>query len=486
MLLVACAGVLAMTCGAAIAAHAATGWLDAQSLALFFVPPVLVAAIRFGLVASLSAALLSALAINFLFVEPRYTFVVARSQDAAALTLFAVVGAMASALAAQARASTARAQERARIAGHLEHFATRLAVSADEDAIAVAAVDIAGVLAGAPSALACADGRVWGGPADASLHESARWAMATKQALAPGPEAAIDTSWAFWPVVFAGRCEIVLGVRPRGILEREHARAIEQIASHVGVAMERARQARLADAAQSAVEREKLKSELLAGVSHDLRTPLSTLVFTLQSLQRFSAKHDEETRRELIDLTVSEANRLSRMVEALLEVSRLEAGVTPVRLENVRLTELVGDALAGCAKGRSTHDLRVEVSASLPLVRADPALAVSALSNVVSNALVHAANTPIDIVAHADATSVELVIGDRGPGLGDDPDRLFRRFVRGVEGDGRTPGLGLGLAIARGFLESQGGALTAANRPGGGAEFRLRFMCAHAGDTDAG
>lgn len=486
MLLVAGAGVLAMTCAAALAAHAATGWLDPQSLALFFVPPVLVAAIRFGFVASLSAALLSALAINYLFVEPRYTFVIARSQDAAALTLFALVGAIASALAAQARASTVRAQERARIAGHLETFATRLAVSADEDAIAIAAVDVAGALAGAPGAMVRADGRMWGEPADAALHESARWAMATKQSLAPGPESAIATTWAFWPVVFAGRCEMALGVRPQGILEREHVRAIEQIASHVGVAMERARQARLADAAHAAVEREKLKSELLAGVSHDLRTPLSTLVFTLQSLQRFSAEHDEETRRELIDLTVDEANRLSRMVEALLEASRLEAGATTVRLKGIRLTQLVEDALDRCAAGGSSRAVRVEVSASLPLVRADAALAVSALSNVVSNALVHAANTPIDIVAHADATSVELVIGDRGPGLGEDPDRLFRRFVRGVEGDGRTPGLGLGLAIARGFLESQGGTLTAANRPGGGAEFRMRFMRAEAGDADAG
>ena len=478
------AAVLMMTGAAALLAHVAGDWLDAQSLALFFVIPVLVAAIRFGFPASLSAAILSALALNYLFVEPRFTFFVARSQDAAALTLFALVGAIASAIAAQARAAAIRARESARIAGHLENFATRLAVSADENAIAGAAVDVIGALTGEAAVLVNADGRVWGEPEDASLHDSARWVMGTKQSIAPGFDGPVSTTWKLWPVVFAGRCEMTVGALSSTPHLREHDRAIEQIALHVGVAMERARQASLAEAARAAAEREKMKSDLLAGVSHDLRTPLSTIVFTLQSLQRFPTAHDEATRLELIDLTLNEATRLSRMVSSFLAASRIEAGATPVRLENVRAPDLVVEAIAELPKEMRTGGIHVLMVEGLPLVRADPALAISALCNVLSNAIAHAPGTPIEVLARVEAEFVEVVIGDRGPGFGGDPERFFEKFVRGAEGDGRAPGLGLGLAIARAFMESQNGAVAAANRAGGGAEVRLRFVRAPEGGAN--
>ncbi|MEQ1493188.1 MAG: ATP-binding protein, partial [Terricaulis sp.] len=141
-------------------------------------------------------------------------------------------------------------------------------------------------------------------------------------------------------------------------------------------------------------------------------------------------------------------------------------------LEPVSVSEIVAAALA---------DARVEavvsVAGDLPLVSADPALATRALANLLSNAAKYGGASPISVSARLDNHNVLVEVADRGPGLGDDPDRLFEKFVRGVEADGRAPGLGLGLALARTFMESQGGALSAANREGGGAVFTLSFAC---------
>jgi two-component system sensor histidine kinase KdpD len=318
-----------MVGAAALVAQLAERWLDAQSLSLFFVVPVVIAAMRYGLWPALGASVLSVVAINFLFVEPRFTFAVARAQDLAALVLFAAVGVLVSIVAERART---------------------------------------------------------------------------------------------------------------------------------------------ADAARLEAARERFKADLLAGVSHDLRTPLATILFTLQSLQKFAAGHDADARAELLNLTEGEARRLSGLVETLLSASRMEAGRTPVRLEPSSVSEIVAAALA------DTHsDAAFDVPEELPLVSADPALATRALANVVSNAVKHAQGSAISVAARLENHAVLIEVADRGPGLGDEPERLFEKFVRGVAADGRAPGLGLGLALARTFMESQGGALDAANRDGGGAVFTLRF-----------
>lgn len=314
---------------AAVLARFGEQWLDPQTLSLFFVVPIVIAAMRYGLGPSLGASVLSVAAINFLFVEPRFTMAVARPQDLGALALFVVVGVLVSVVA-----------ERARVA----------------------------------------------------------------------------------------------------------------------------------DAAQLEAARERFKAELLAGVSHDLRTPLATIVFTLQSLQKFAADHAAEARAELLDLAESEARRLSELVETLLSASRMEAGRTPVQLEPASVSEIVAAAIADVG-----GEAAVNVADDLPLVSADPALATRALANVLSNAAKYAGRATVSISARLDNHNVLVEVADRGPGLGENPERLFAKFVRGVDADGRAPGLGLGLALARTFMESQGGALSAANREGGGAVFTLSF-----------
>lgn len=321
---------------AALLAAFGERWLDPQSLALFFVAPIVLVAMRDGLRSSLGASFLSVVAINFLFVEPRYTLAVARLQDFAALMLFGVVGVLVSVIA-------------------------------------------------------------------------------------------------------------------------ERARAVEEV--------------------RLEVSRERFKAELLAGVSHDLRTPLATILFTLQSLQRFAHNHTTETRSELIDLAEGETRRLTELVDTLLAASRVEAGATPVRLEAVTINEIAAAALNDARNETAWLDISTDVPEGLPLISADPTLAIRALTYVISNAAKYGNGSQINVTARCEDHDVIVEIGDRGPGLGDNPERLFQKFVRGVSGDGRAPGLGLGLALARSFMESQGGALKAANREGGGALFVLIFPC---------
>jgi two-component system, OmpR family, sensor histidine kinase KdpD len=314
---------------AALLARAAERWLDPQSLSLFFVVPIVIAAMRYGLGPSLGASVLSVAAINFLFVEPRFTLAVARPQDLAALLLFAAVGVLVSFVAERAR---------------------------------------------------------------------------------------------------------------------------------------------MADAARLEVARERFKADLLAGVSHDLRTPLATIVFTLQSLQKFAADHGAEARAELLNLAEGEARRLSELVETLLSASRIGAGQAAVRLEPVSVSEIAAAALADTGV-----EAALEIDADLPLVSADSALATRALANVIANAAKYGNGSAISMSARLRDHYVHVDVADRGPGLGENPERLFEKFVRGIDADGRAPGLGLGLALARTFMESQGGVLRAANRDGGGAVFTLSF-----------
>lgn len=323
-----------MVAAAAVVANAAERFLDAQSLSLFFVVPIVVAAMRYGLAASLGASVLSVVAINFLFVQPRFTLAVARPQDFAALLLFAAVGVLVSLIAERAR---------------------------------------------------------------------------------------------------------------------------------------------LAEVARLEATRERFKAELLAGVSHDLRTPLATILFTLQSLQKFAADHEPAARDELVQLAESETRRLAGLVETLLAASRMEVGRTAVQLEPSSIGDIIAAALADASSELAGLEAPVVIDDDLPLISADPALATRALANVVSNAAKYGKGSPISVTARCEHHDVIVEVADRGPGLGANPERLFEKFVRGVDADGRAPGLGLGLALARAFMESQGGALRAANRDGGGALFTLVF-----------
>jgi two-component system sensor histidine kinase KdpD len=270
-------------------------------------------------------------------------------------------------------------------------------------------------------------------------------------------------------VVTPQRSQLVIGLAISGRDQGRPAapeRQVETVASYLAVALDREAYARqvLENRVQKASE--QLKANLLAAVSHDLKTPLSTILFTLQSLRKFGRRQSPAERDELLTLAETETGRLSGMVANLLDMNRLEAGAVVARPAPVAPAALVAEALRRAAAALAGHDLANEVPAEAPRLMVDASLFESALANVLENAGKYSPQgASVEVRAGTEDGMGWVEVSDEGPGFSRPPEQLFEKFTRGVSGDGRPPGTGLGLAIAKGFLEAQGGRIEAGARP---------------------
>ena len=257
---------------------------------------------------------------------------------------------------------------------------------------------------------------------------------------------------------------------------------MEIVSGYLAVALDR--EAYAAQVLESRVEvaSERLKAELLAAVSHDLKTPLSTVLFTLQSLRKFGRTHDARTRDELLTLAETETARLSAMVANLLDMNRLDAGAVVVKTASVEPADLAAEALRSASVALAGREVVNEVGAEAAALEVDASLFETALANVLENAGKY---TPAGSTIHIRSGEADgegwIEVLDEGPGFPGAIEPMFEKFSRGVSGDGRPPGTGLGLSIARGFLEAQGGRVEAENRiEGKGARVRLSAPLARA------
>lgn len=213
-------------------------------------------------------------------------------------------------------------------------------------------------------------------------------------------------------------------------------------------------------------ETERLRAALLTSISHDLRTPLASILGTVSSLRSYSDKYDAADRDELLATLESEAERLNRFVGNLLDMTRLESGAVELKLDLVDVAEIVGAALERAGSVLARHRIEVTVAPDLPMLRLDPILFEQVLFNLLDNAAKYApAGSRIDLRAERDGDVVAVEVIDEGPGIPPgDLDRIFDKFYRVQAQDRRRAGTGLGLAICRGFIEAQGGRIAASNR----------------------
>jgi two-component system sensor histidine kinase KdpD len=295
-------------------------------------------------------------------------------------------------------------------------------------------------------------------PAD---REAAGWAIASRLPTRGGVYPVDEAEYDFWPVFSPQRQDAVIGVKLSGRDEGRPTapeRLVEIVSGYLTVALDREEYARQGVAMQVEIASERLKTDLLAAVSHDLKTPLSTILVALQSLQKFGKAHDAKDRAELLTLAETETARLSAMVVNLLDSNRLEAGALVVRAAPVPPAGLVAEAMTRAAPALAGRDVVNEVAPAEQPLMVDAALFESALANVLENAGKYApAHSTIRVRGGADDGMGWIEVLDEGPGFPDAVEPIFEKFTRGVEGDGRPAGIGLGLAIARGFLEAQGG-----------------------------
>jgi two-component system, OmpR family, sensor histidine kinase KdpD len=236
--------------------------------------------------------------------------------------------------------------------------------------------------------------------------------------------------------------------------------------------------------AQLQVQAEQLRSSLLSSVSHDLRTPLAAIAGASSSLLDSATTQDDKTRQELLQSIVDESNRLARLVDNLLDMTRLESGIVPLNKQWHVLEELVGSARSRLRKELEHHSVHVEIPIDYPLLQLDGLLMEQVLVNLLENAARYTpAGTQIDICARREGTYAEIRVTDNGAGLPTGSEaRVFDKFFRGSTtptADGRR-GAGLGLAICRGIIQTHGGNIIARNRPGGGAEFVISLPCVEA------
>lgn len=458
------------------------------NLSLVFVLPVVLAAAAGGWIPAMVAAVASVLAYNFFLIEPLYTLRVADPANAWALALLLAVASIVSAVGSQARRRALEARRAASEATALQALARGLVGETSRAGLARRCADALSKLFQVPAVVWFeTDGlepaaRAGGASFTQADLAAAQLCLASGVTMRGGAYPVGDARFDFWPLTTPQRQRAVLGVRLSG---GEGGRPdapegqVDAIAAYLSVALDREALAAQALEGRVRAAGDRLKSDLLAAVSHDLRTPLSTILVTLQSLQRFAGRYDAAAQAELLASAEAEASRLNRMVENLLDMNRLEAGATPIHLAPTSPAEVAAAALARAGLGQ--HQIVNEVAATPPLM-IDPAMFETALSNVLENAGKYAPpGTKIRLRSGVDGSLGWIEVTDEGPGFLGPPEPLFERFARGVQGDGRAPGTGLGLSIARGFLEAQGGRVEAADRmDGAGAWVRLSAPLASA------
>jgi two-component system sensor histidine kinase KdpD len=280
------------------------------------------------------------------------------------------------------------------------------------------------------------------------------------------------------------------GASGGGGTRAERQRLVEAFASQAALAVERAALAEEAKAAWERVEAEFVRNTLLSGVSHDLRTPLAAITGAVSSLTETGDRLPPPARAEMLETIYDEAGRMERLINNLLDMTRLEAGGLVLRREWHPLQEVAGSALRHLDRRLGGREVRVDVPGDLPLVELDAVAIEQVLVNLIDNAIEYAPpSAPIEIVARAAEDAVTVEVADRGPGLPKGGEaRVFEKFFRAPVGDGPgRRGIGLGLAICRGIIEAHGGTISAANRPGspdagdGGRGAAFRFTLPRGG-----
>jgi two-component system sensor histidine kinase KdpD len=258
------------------------------------------------------------------------------------------------------------------------------------------------------------------------------------------------------------------------MLTPDQRRLLDSLSDQTALAIERLHLADEMDRSRVAAETEKLRNALLTSISHDLRTPLASILGSVSSLKAYRDSLSAGEQDELIRTIREEAERLNHFIANLLDMTRLESGALAPNLTLIHLDDVVGSVLRRAPTQH--HKLALELEPDLPMLKLDPVLFEQVLFNLLDNATKYApAGTTITLRARREGGTVRVQMLDEGPGLPEeDRERVFDKFYRVRVADKKRAGTGLGLAIARGFMEAMGGTITAANRGDhGGAAFTL-------------
>ncbi|HVU34876.1 MAG TPA: sensor histidine kinase KdpD [Opitutaceae bacterium] len=471
--------------GAVLAAVTAVNLLAArltgyQTIGLFYLLTVIVLSLRVGRGPMLLAGTLSALAWDFLFIPPIFTFYIGRLEDGMLCSAYFLVAIIAGQLTSRVRAQQRHERLREERATALFHLTRALSAAATLDEGVFAALRQADRLFGGETALLVpqpgTDALVahFAGSFQVSEKERsvADWVWRNGKEAGRFTDTLPSAAGFHVPLKREDKClgVLVVGVPPKVSLSLAQRDLVEGFATQLALLLEREELQAASEREKLLAESEKLHRTLLDGVSHELKTPLAVLRGAAERLP------DDNTEVGGIGREMRTATRrLNRLVSNLLDQTRLESGTLRPKLDWCDGHDLINAALDGTRDSLGEHPFDMNVPEDMPLFRADAALMEQVIANLLLNAALHTpAGTPVFLAAGVDhpRERVFFTVADRGPGFpAEMRERLFQKFQRGDAA--RAGGLGLGLSIIRGFVAAQGGEVVAGENPGGGSVFTV-------------
>ncbi|MDB5036255.1 MAG: osmosensitive channel signal transduction histidine kinase [Chlorobi bacterium] len=475
---------------AAVIAHVLKSFLSLPNLSMVFLSAVLMSAVLWGLRVSIFASILSVLVYDFFLVPPIHTFSIASPQDVLALIIFLAVAILTSNLTGRIREQANAARKREERTAALYGLSRVIAGTVRlEDALRAIVDQIAGnlrakvvVLLPVGEVLEQKGAHPEGIALDERERGAATWSWKHDQPAGRGTDTLPGDQWFYLPLRSAGAAAGVLAIAlddTESVIPPDQRRLLEALADQAAVAIERARLAHDFEQARLMSERDRFQAILLSSISHDLRTPLASILGAATTLQRNDADYDDATRRDLLTMIQEETERLNRFVGNLLDTTRLESGELRLNREWMEVNDLIGSAVGRLERPLGNHKLTLEVEAGLPLIRLDFVLLEQVFVNLLDNAVRYSATgTGIQVRAYRNGESIVIDVTDEGRGVPpEDLERIFDKFYRVRHGDRQTAGTGLGLTICKGIVEEHGGTIRALlpGISGAGTTFRVEL-----------
>ncbi len=470
--------------GAVLMGLAASHFLRLPNLSMIFLAAVLFCAITYGTWSAVFAAGLSFLAYNFFFIEPVHTFTIASPHEFLALFFFLLVAILTGSLAGRVREQSNAALSRVKQVETLFDLSRKLSASVKiDDLLWIVATQAAATVKGQSIILLKKDDDLAimsGMPPEDHLGPSdwtaARWTLNHAEIAGWNSETLPNARFQYHPLKTPHGIVGVVGIRPNEPqISTEAHRMIEALLDQVSIALERTTLADEAADARASAESEKLRSALLSSISHDLRTPLSSIVGSVTTLRILHSKMTKAVRDDLLANIEEEASRLARFVSNLLDMTKIEGGAVKLSNEPLDVADVVAASVRRARQTWPQREITTKVGKDIPITKGDAALLEQLVFNLLDNANKYSPkDNPTTVVIDGEKNEVVLNIEDRGSGIPvEDLERVFEKFYRVKGSDGRSPGTGLGLAICRGIANAMGGDIKAESPIFGGLGTRI-------------
>ncbi|MHC8412202.1 DUF4118 domain-containing protein [Pseudomonas sp. Hz4] len=455
-------------------AWAVASVLPLPNISLVFLAAVLLVAVRSSLGPALACAALSFLTYDFLFIPPTFSFSIQREEDVLTLLFFLLMAALTGNLAARQRRQLQALRDTQEETTELLDLSRKLTAATDRQAVVSAAAQHLNGWSDLQLCLLNQDGQGgWkvetGGPLEFSEAEraAADWAWQHDQPAGAGTGTLPFGRWWWWPLSVEDGPLALLGVcaKEGQTLSGQRRRLLTALSQPLAQALARAQLAEDLEAARLHGETEQLRSALLASVSHDLRTPLTSMRGSIDSLLALGEAIPLEDRRELLEGTRDEAERLDRYIQNLLDMTRLGHGALKLARDWVSPADIIGSSLNRLRAVLAPLQVTTEVPPELPLLYVHAALIEQALVNVLENAARFSpSHGRLQLRAGADDSELFFSVSDEGPGIPlEERAKIFDMFYTAARGDRGGQGTGLGLAICQGMVGAHGGRISVAD-----------------------